>query len=208
MNAFLSSDIFSWVVLPLLIILSRMMDVTLGTLRIIFVSRGSRLGAPLLGFFEVLIWIVVISQVMQNLNNPMCYIAYALGFAIGNYLGIVVEEKLAIGYLVIRIFVPSESDAKERLMKELIEAGFGITAVEGRGSTKDVTLLYSLIRRKDLEEFESIIENADSNVFYSIESVKTAHAGIFPEKKAKKRRRTLLAGTDDTSRRMFGSFRK
>jgi Uncharacterized protein conserved in bacteria (DUF2179). len=162
-----------------------MMDVTLGTLRIIFVSRGSRIAAPILGFFEVLIWIVVISQVMQNLNNPLCYVAYALGFAIGNYLGIIVEEKLAIGYLVIRIFVPSDKNEKEKLMRELIEAGFGVTAVEGRGSTKDVTLLYSMIRRKDLAEIESIIEDAGPSVFYSVESVKSAHAGIFPEKKRK-----------------------
>lgn len=207
MTAFLSSDVFSWVVLPLLIILSRMMDVTLGTLRIIFVSRGSRIAAPILGFFEVLIWIVVISQVMQNLNNPLCYVAYALGFAIGNYLGIIVEEKLAIGYLVIRIFVPSDKNEKEKLMRELIEAGFGVTAVEGRGSTKDVTLLYSMIRRKDLAEIESIIEDAGPSVFYSVESVKSAHAGIFPEKK-RKNRRIPFPGSDESRRKLFGSFRK
>ena len=98
MTDFLSSDLFSWVVLPIIIILSRMVDVTLGTVRIILVSRGSRFVAPILGFFEVLIWIVVISQIMQNLNNPLCYIAYALGFALGTYFGIMVEEKLAIDF--------------------------------------------------------------------------------------------------------------
>ena len=118
----------------------------------------------------------------KNLNNPLCYIAYALGFALGTYFGIMVEEKLAIGFLVLRIFVPKENPGKESLMEKLIKAGFGVTAVEGRGSTKEVTLLFSLIRRKDLDEAVAIIEQADSKVFYSIESVKAAHAGIFPRK--------------------------
>ncbi|HOQ75699.1 MAG TPA: DUF2179 domain-containing protein [Thermoclostridium sp.] len=205
MAEFLSSDLFSWVVLPILIILARMIDVTLGTLRIIFVSRGSRLAAPILGFFEVLIWIVAISQIMQNLNNPLCYIAYALGFAIGNYLGIMVEEKLAIGLLVIRIFVPRENSANESLMAKLIEAGFGVTVVEGRGSIGEVTLLYSLIRRKDLDKAVSIVEGTDSKVFYSIEAVKTAHAGIFPTKTS---HRIPFFGPYDTRRRMTGTSRK
>ena len=108
MQEFLSSGLFSWVVLPLIIVFARVIDVTLGTLRIIFVSRGDRTIAPILGFFETLIWVVVISQIMQNLNNPMTYIAYALGFALGNYIGISVEDKLAIGHLVVRIFVTKD----------------------------------------------------------------------------------------------------
>jgi len=105
MQEFISGDIFKWVVFPLIIILARMVDVTLGTLRIIFVSRGNRIIAPILGFFEVFVWVVVISQIMQNLNNPINYVAYALGFAIGNYLGIQAEDKLAIGHLVIRLLL-------------------------------------------------------------------------------------------------------
>jgi uncharacterized protein YebE (UPF0316 family) len=201
----LSSDLFSWVVLPILIVLARMVDVTLGTIRIIFVSRGSRLAAPILGFFEVFIWIVAISQIMQNLNNPLCYVAYALGFALGNYFGIMAEEKLAIGFLVLRIFVLKENPEKASLMEKLIEAGFGVTTVEGRGATKEVTLLFSLIRRKDLNEAVAIIEKADSKVFYSIESAKAAHAGIFP---AKKTHKIPFVSNVDTHRRMSGGFKK
>jgi uncharacterized protein YebE (UPF0316 family) len=207
LEGFFSSDLFAWVVLPIIIILARMIDVTLGTLRIIFVSRGSRLAAPILGFFEVLIWILVISQIMQNISNPLYYFAYALGFALGNYLGIMVEEKLAIGFLVLRIFVLKENPGKESLMEKLIGAGFGVTTVEGRGSTGEVTLLYSLIRRKDLDEAVAIIEKADSRVFYSIEPVKAAHAGIFPAKKSHKIKVPFI-DADDTRRRMTGNFRK
>ena len=179
-----------------------MVDVTLGTVRIILVSRGSRFAAPILGFFEVLIWIVVISQIMQNLNNPLCYIAYALGFALGTYFGIMVEEKLAIGFLVLRIFVPKENPGKESLMEKLIKAGFGVTAVEGRGSTKEVTLLFSLIRRKDLMKLGHNRAGRFQG-FYSIESVKAAHAGISPRKTPQ----DTFMDQDDT-RRMFSGFRK
>ena len=76
--------------------------------------QGNRIIAPILGF-EVLVWVIVISQIMQNLNNPLNYIAYALGFAIGNYLGIQAEDKLAIGHLVIRLFV---TEGEEEIMKK------------------------------------------------------------------------------------------
>ena len=154
MQEFLSSGLFSWVVLPLIIVFARVIDVTLGTLRIIFVSRGDRTIAPILGFFETLIWVVVISQIMQNLNNPMTYIAYALGFALGNYIGISVEDKLAIGHLVVRIFVTKDED---EIMKKIIDAGFGVTSLKGKGATDEVTVLYSLIKRKNLDSFLEVI---------------------------------------------------
>jgi uncharacterized protein YebE (UPF0316 family) len=84
------------------------MDVSLGTLRIIFVSRGKKSVAPFLGFFEVFIWLVVITNIMAHADNLVCYIAYAAGFATGNYVGIRLEEKLAIGMLSVRIFVPDD----------------------------------------------------------------------------------------------------
>src|SRR4030042_5365997 len=88
-------ELFRWVLLPALIFLARIADVTLQTLRILFVSRGNRILAPLLGFFEVLIWILVIGQIMQNLDHALCYIAYASGFAAGTWGGIVIDDKLA-----------------------------------------------------------------------------------------------------------------
>ncbi|NLN64408.1 MAG: DUF2179 domain-containing protein [Clostridiaceae bacterium] len=177
MQEFLASDFFSWVVLPFLIVIARMVDVTLGTLRIIFVSRGSRLIAPILGFFEVLVWIVAISQIMQNLKNPMTYFAYAFGFAVGNYLGIIAEDKLALGFLVVRIFIiKSDVDLK----KKIIDAGFGVTSIQGKGATGEVTILFSVIKRKNLDAFLEIINRDDPKVFYSVETARQAHLGIHP----------------------------
>jgi len=176
---FFSSEFFSWVVLPFLIVVARMMDVTLGTLRIIFVARGSRLAAPILGFFEVLIWIVAISQIMQNLNNPLTYFAYAFGFALGNFLGIEAEEKLAVGFLVVRLFV---IDSEEDIKSKIIQSGFGVTSIEGKGAEKKVTILFSVIKRKDLDCFLTIINEGNPKIFYSVETARAAHLGIYPKK--------------------------
>ena len=91
------SHFFAWVVLPILIFLARICDVSLGTVRLIFVSRGFKYLAPVIGFFEVLIWILAMTQIMQNLTNPICYLGYAGGFATGNYIGILIAEKLSLG---------------------------------------------------------------------------------------------------------------
>ena len=104
LSSFFDSDFFSYAVLPILIFLARICDVSIGTMRIIFVSKGKKNIAPVLGFFEVLIWITAISKIMQNLDNYVNYIAYAGGFATGNFIGMLIEERLAMGILMIRVF--------------------------------------------------------------------------------------------------------
>jgi uncharacterized protein YebE (UPF0316 family) len=176
-NAFMHSGIFTWVILPLLILISRVCDVTIGTIRIIFVSKGKKKLASLLGFFEVLIWLLAIGQIMQNLNNPVCYIGYASGFALGNFIGITVEEKLAMGTLVVRIFTSKDTANLVNLLKE---AGFGVTTVGGQGSVGPVNVIYTFIKRSDLPEVIRIIKDVNPKAFYCIEEVKSTHAGIFP----------------------------
>jgi len=84
----MSSKLFAWVVLPVLIFIARVADVSLGTVRVIFITRGLKYFAPIVGFLEILIWLLAIGQIMRNLSHPICYIAYAGGFATGNYVGI------------------------------------------------------------------------------------------------------------------------
>ena len=83
--ALTSDQVYAWIILPIIIFLARVVDVTLGTIRIIFTSRGKRNLAPLLGFVEVLIWIVVIGQLVKNLDSATSYLGYAAGFAVGNF---------------------------------------------------------------------------------------------------------------------------
>src|SRR5512136_1275959 len=102
-EAFVSTDLFTYVVLPILIFCARICDVSLGTIRVIFVSRGYRYLAPVLGFFEISIWLLAIGQIMRNLNNWTAYLAYAAGFALGTFVGITLEERLSIGMVIVRV---------------------------------------------------------------------------------------------------------
>src|SRR5512138_3573680 len=127
-TSFLSdSAIFTWVILPLLIFFARIMDVSIGTLRLIFVSKGYKFYAPLLGFFEVIVWLLAIGQIMQHLDNFLCYVAYGLGFATGNYLGIILEEKMSLGTVLIRV-VPKVDTTN--LINQLRENSFGASLVD------------------------------------------------------------------------------
>lgn len=172
----MNTDIFSWVVLPILIFLSRIIDVSIGTIRIIFVSRGKKNLAPLLGFFEVLVWVIAISQIMKHLDNFVCYFAYAAGFATGTFVGMILEEKLAIGMLVVRVILVKDDF---HLMERLHDAGFGVTVVDAKGANGDVKIVYTIIKRKELEEALEIITMCNSKAFYSIEDARTVNQGIF-----------------------------
>jgi len=180
---FMDSFWFTWIVVPLLIFLARICDVTIGTIRIIFVSRGRKYLSPVLGFFEALIWLMAISQIMKNLNNFACYLAYALGFAAGNFIGIIIEEKLAIGIQIVRIIITKD----ELVLKDkLSAAGFGVTVVDAMGSTGEVKIIYTVVKRKDIKNVVQIIESYNEKAFYSIEDARTAKEGIFPGKSSKK----------------------
>lgn len=175
-----SSDVFTWVILPLLIFISRIFDVTIGTIRVMFVARGNKFLAPILGFFEVFIWLLAISQIMQNLNNIFCYLAYAGGFAAGNFIGIKIEEKLALGKLVVRVI--TKHDASE-LIVSLRRKGFGVTSVNADGVHGPVQLIFMVIKRIDLKKVVQAINRFNPNAFYSIEDTRKVQAGIFRKKR-------------------------
>ena len=175
----LDSWVFGWIILPILIFTCRIFDVSIGTIRIIFVSRGKKKLAPLLGFFEVSIWLIAISQIMQHLDNVMCFLGYAGGYAMGNFIGILIEDKLAMGMLIIRIFLVED---RNKMKESLYSAGFGVTSLDGRGMNGDVEIIYTVIKRKDLNKAVQIIEECDPKAFYSVEDAKAVNQGIFPKK--------------------------
>jgi uncharacterized protein YebE (UPF0316 family) len=170
-------DWYAWVVLPLIIFFARVCDVTLGTIRIIFISRGMRKYAPFLGFFEVLIWIVVIGQLVQHLSSVTAYIGYAAGFATGNFFGMWLENRLAIGTYMLRIMA---SEDTSELLKKIHAAGFGVTQVDGYGSIGPVKLVYTVVQRKHVNLVSSIIHEYVPNAFITIEEIRSAEKGIFP----------------------------
>jgi len=178
-----SFDWYVWVILPLIVFFARFVDVTLGTLRIIFLSRGRKLLAPALGFLEVFIWITVVSQIVGSTNNNyIAYFAYAAGFAVGNYAGMLIEEKLAIGTLVIRIIL---SKKKNSLVDRLHEEGYGVTYADAHGGSGPVILVYTIVMRKEFEQVVSIIEETAPKAFYTVEELRSVREGIFPVRSQK-----------------------
>jgi uncharacterized protein YebE (UPF0316 family) len=162
------SPMFTWVVIPVVIFLGRIVDVTIGTARVIFVSRGYRFLAAGAGFFEVLIWLMAIGQIMQNLTNPLCYIAYASGFALGNYIGITLTEKLSLGIVLIRAIV---NQSAEKLIDSLKKNQFGVTSLEGTGAYGAVNIVFTIVPRHQVREVIAIIKGFNPQAFYSIEEI-------------------------------------
>lgn len=179
-SGFLDSNLFAYVVLPLLIFLSRIFDVSIGTIRVIFVARGMRYVAPILGFFEVLIWLVAIGQIMQNLTAPIYYVAYAGGFAAGTFVGIWIESKLAIGVVSLRVI--TRSDATE-LIDALRDGQFGVTSLDAQGATGPVKIIFMLLWRQDLDRAISFIKQYNPNAFYSVEDIRFVREGVFTQKR-------------------------
>lgn len=169
-------DYFSWIILPAIIFLSRLTDVSLGTLRHVFISKGYRKIVPFLGFVEVLIWIIVVAQVMQNLSNWVCYIAYAGGFATGTYVGLLIEEKLALGLQVIRVITNQNCD---ELILQLKNDNHGVTIVDAQGTVGPVKMLFTIIKRKNVPQVVDKISSFLPNAFFTIEDVKNTSQGVF-----------------------------
>ena len=148
---FTDSQWFAWLVIPLIIFIARILDVSISTLRIVYITRGKKNLAPILGFFEVLIWLLAISQIFKHLDNWACYFAWAAGFATGNYIGMVIEQKLAIGMQVIRIITSTNAD---NLINHLKAAQYALTLIDGQGSNGPVQIIFMLIKRKDFQRFD------------------------------------------------------
>ena len=171
-------DYFSWIILPLLIFVARLGDVTMATLRHIFVSKGFKKIVPILGFFEVLIWLIAMRQVFSHLDNLACFLAWAAGFSAGTYLGMYIEERLAMGTQIIRIIT---ADDIMPLIDALKKRNQGITIVDGHGAVGPVKLIFTIVKRTNKAQVIELIHVHTPNAFYSIEDVKGSEHGVFAD---------------------------
>ena len=171
-------DYFSWIILPLLIFIARLGDVTMATLRHIFVSKGFKKIVPILGFFEVLIWLVAMRQVFSHLDNVACFIAWAAGFSAGTYLGMYIDERLAIGTQIIRIITAEDIIPLTDALKKRNQ---GITIVDGHGAVGPVKLIFTIVKRTNKAQVIELIHVHTPNEFYSIEDVKGSEHGVFSD---------------------------
>lgn len=178
-SPFFQSDLFVWGVMPVLIFLATVCDVSLGTIRVIFVGRGFRQLSAAIGFVEVVIWLLAISQIMRNLDNFAYYIANGAGFALGIYIGMLIEDKLSIGKVIVRVFA---KENETELVNYLRDAHFGATTLDAQGAYGPVTVILSIVDRHDLGDVIRRIRAINPHAFYSIENVKQVNEGVFPSR--------------------------
>lgn len=159
---------------PALIFALRIADVSMGTLRVLTVVRGVRSFAVLIGFVEILIWVVAAGAVIQNLSSPLHAVGYAGGFAAGTGVGMWLEGKLAIGVCSVRVF---STHSQDELVRELRARGYGVTEQEGRGREGPVAILHAVVRRRFVRDVTRLVEHHDPDAFVTIQNDAVVHRG-------------------------------
>lgn len=166
----------------LFIFFARVVDMSLATFRILMLMKGQGIAASIIGFIESGIYIVALAEVVKHINNPLSIILYAGGFAMGTYIGSVIEERIALGYVNAQVI---SLHCYEGLQQKLREEGFGVTSLEGCGKDGIHNILYVILKRKDLPKFMRMITSEDKNAFVSISDTRKITGGFFTVRKAK-----------------------
>lgn len=179
----ISEEVFSYFVLPLLIFLARIIDVSINTIRIIYVLGGRRLTATVLGFFESFVWLMAIRQIFEHLDNWICYIAYPAGFAMGILVGMIIEERIAYGKVIVRIITRKDI---QTLRQFLIESGYRFTVVPGSGAEGPESVVFTVLERQELERLLINLKEILPTAFYTVEKVnRAAESGTVVQESAR-----------------------
>ncbi|MGK7389238.1 MAG: DUF2179 domain-containing protein [Candidatus Cyclobacteriaceae bacterium M2_1C_046] len=160
-----------YILLPLFIFFARVLDVSINTIRIIYVLAGKKYMATILGFFESLIWLLAIRQIFEHLDNVYSYIAYPAGFACGILVGMKIEERIALGKVVVRII---SSEDMGPFKEHLIANNMRFSLINSQGIKGPETILFTVVKREELSEVENIIKKDIPHAFYTVEGIKSA----------------------------------
>lgn len=159
------------------IFISKIVEVSLTTVRTVLLTKGEKVYAAIIGFFEVIIWLLVVGNVLDGIqDDPIKIVVYALGYACGNYLGSIVEDKLAIGIITMNVIVKKEDG--EEMLKVLRRAEVGVTSIEGEGLDSKKLILILHLKRKRKKEIIKLIESVDMKSVISITDTKTVYGGF------------------------------
>lgn len=164
------------------IFLSRVLDVSLGTLRIIYLTRGRSKIAAGIGFVEIVIYVVALGVVIENLDRPLNVIIYALGFAAGNLVGSFIEEKIAVGHVTAQVVTMKDGGELEEKLREM---DYGVTAIDCYGRDGPHRILNILMRRRSLDQFFELIQQIDHQALVSVMDTRTIRGGYFAGGKGK-----------------------
>ncbi|MDQ2657945.1 MAG: DUF5698 domain-containing protein [Bacteroidota bacterium] len=170
-NFGVSEAVFSFLLLPLLIFAARILDVSINTVRIIYVLGGRKVTSTLLGFFESFIWLMAIRQIFEHLDNWMCYVAYPAGFAAGIFVGMIIEEKIAYGKVIVRIITRKEING---LLDYLNKEYHRYTYVKAEGPDGVENLIFTVLAREKLEHLMETLREILPTAFYTVEKVNRA----------------------------------
>ena len=158
----------------LLIFVLRIVGVTLATLRTLLMTRGMELSSAVLGFFEVLVYVVAIGAVVNDLNNIPNVLGYCLGFSVGTVVGIRLERRLALGYVTVHAI---STEKGRQVAEALRDAGFGATLTWGEGRSGQVAMIDSVVARKDALAAADVVHSADVDAFVVIEHTSSVDRG-------------------------------
>ena len=178
-----SESIFSYLLLPLMIFFARILDVSINTVRIIYVLGGRKFTSTLLGFFESFIWLMAIRQIFEHLDNWMCYVAYPAGFAAGIFVGMIIEEKIAYGKVIVRIITRKDVNP---LLQHLSKEYLRYTHVDAEGPDGRENLVFTVLEREKLEQLLETLKEILPTAFYTVEKVnRAAESGAVVEQSAR-----------------------
>lgn len=187
-----SDEWFSFLILPLLIFVARICDVSINTIRIIYMLGGRRYTSTILGFFESFIWLMAIRQIFEHLDNWICYVAYPAGFASGIFVGMIIEERIAYGKVIVRIITRKSVSS---LIEYLNQQGFRYTCVDADGPDGHENLVFTVMERERLDDMLNHLRTIIPTAFYTVERVKAAaESGAIPEESGRMRVFTWLRG--------------
>ncbi|SHM35523.1 DUF2179 domain-containing protein [Halanaerobium congolense] len=166
----------------LFIFAARVTDVSMGTIRVLMIFKGRRLYAALIGFFEVSIYVMALSRVVNTLENPFYLVFYACGFAAGNYVGSYVEEKVAIGQVTVNII---SSNGSTELIEQLRSEGYGVTVLDGEGRKGKKKILFVTMERKCLKHLFEVVDQYEPDSFVNILDSRSTRGGYIRRNKRK-----------------------
>jgi uncharacterized protein YebE (UPF0316 family) len=160
----------------LLIFILRVSDMTLDTLRVLFVMRGKKRVAWILGFFQSAIFVLAIGRVLTQLNNPLNIIGYAAGFATGNVIGMLIEERIAVGHVLINIISPRRGSA---IVDYIRQNGYAVTEIAARGKDGMVSMINCSVLRKQVDSVRELVNEIDPEAFITVEDVRPVRRGFW-----------------------------
>lgn len=169
------SDPHAWL-FALLIFALRICDMSMDTLRVLFVVRGKKLFVWILGFMQSVIFVVAISSVLTGERNYLNILGYATGFATGNIVGMIIENKLAIGHILVTIISSTRGSS---IAERLRASGYAVTEIAGRGKNGTVFELHASVFRRDVDNIETIVLEADPTAFVTAEDVRPVRRGFW-----------------------------